>query len=303
MITEHYVGALALHVGGEPPTVDDYDPGAALWVNRFHFPEERRMVPGPEDAFNALYSTYKLSLALRDYFVLACCGEARHAKAHAKCYLRGPYAPLPGDERTKAGTTPAKHFTWVSLAQITQHLFEEGNWDSSYGGPSWAMIAAHALKHPGPLSPDVEYRKRLVVWVEKAINLAHNNGLALDKGFIFDDVCITCLQCLLDAFASGPNSIHYMLRALTNANYNRHCYTRRIRGLNPWAVRWAALLFGVQLPVAPWDYTEVKWGYKNAWNHWFFEPSYREEDYDDEENNTYETQKEEQYDGFAILAT
>jgi hypothetical protein len=109
--------------------------------------------------------------ALRDYFLLASCGEARYAwekSTHA--------SPL--FIKTKARS---KIFSYIIkydpkyLVNILEELFSK-KWKMEYGGEPWLRIIQTVKRYL--TIPDPPF-------IDSCVNLVHHGGIAFDKGIIF----------------------------------------------------------------------------------------------------------------------
>lgn len=114
--------------------------------------------------------TDKLFCALRDYLTLASFGEARHALYKSK----GIIEDIENSGRVTA-YTKAANYDPVKFLPQTIDLFKNYDWiDTAYGGDAWASIAQAALM-------GWEGKLTKMVWIDHAVDLSHNGGLAFDK--------------------------------------------------------------------------------------------------------------------------
>jgi len=109
---------------------------------------------------------------LFDYLTVASIGEARHA---------GQPLGLAGKPSGRHAVYKAAHahdpreLIPKSIEIFTHHL--KGG---SYGGPKWSKIAQTAAEYFQPM-----YQKAPTVYADHCVDLAHNGGLAFNKGYIF----------------------------------------------------------------------------------------------------------------------
>lgn len=110
-----------------------------------------------------------LARAFRDYLFLTCAGEARYA--NFKANMRIPEIP---DLRDRGlvydivlGYAPSKH-NWGILSD----LFNNHEWDRSFGGEAWGKIVDFASKY-GDASD--------IFYVDHVVDLEHNNGCVFNK--------------------------------------------------------------------------------------------------------------------------
>lgn len=136
--------------------------------------------------------TRLLAQLLGDYLAVACFCEARHALL--KCELCLPSIP-PADSRGPVSLLCLSYSPRDFLPVLVE-LFNRARWHShSYGGPSWGRIAEAARKWWFGEWSDV-------VFVDHAFDLAHNNGLCWDKGFLCDVESAYELRYFLEAKAN-----------------------------------------------------------------------------------------------------
>ena len=109
-----------------------------------------------------------LALRLRDYMILACFGEARHAQEQCSHML----SELPRCDSRSGAASVALGYDPQSILEATAHLFEVGSWGQNYGGSSWARVARCAMNY-GSVSDRI--------FVDGVVNLTHNSGTAFDK--------------------------------------------------------------------------------------------------------------------------
>ena len=117
--------------------------------------------------------TENLANAMLDYSVLVCFGEMRHGAQYCSRYNPNvPYAR----ERDESYRS-AIQFTPDSILDSAYSLFTEGEWDISYGGAAWALIAEVALNR---------LRQKDVwcideVFIDRCVDLSHNGSIYFDK--------------------------------------------------------------------------------------------------------------------------
>lgn len=113
----------------------------------------------------------KLARRYWEYIVLSCAGEARHASVATKFYIKGLGRR---GARATAALNAIAYNPWILLDQEVA-LFGKKWEGNGYGGVSWQKIAG-AGKLYGTV-PDA-------VFIDHVVDLTHNGGLFLDKGFI-----------------------------------------------------------------------------------------------------------------------
>lgn len=111
---------------------------------------------------------------LFDYLTVASIGEARHAKVALG--LKGGPPKSRKDVYIRAHQHDPRHLLAVSQWVFGYHL--KGG---SYGGPKWAKIAQTAMEY----LTKPYYRNFPLVYADHCVDLAHNGGLAFNKGYIF----------------------------------------------------------------------------------------------------------------------
>lgn len=115
----------------------------------------------------------KFARAIADYLAIICLGEARHGAREGPGTFRGfgseRYIPHRGAVYRKAS-----RFDPCEICLRTAELFA-GQWNPQFGGLSWARIARHAGVYWS------REARNTTLWLDKALNLAHNHGLCFDK--------------------------------------------------------------------------------------------------------------------------
>ncbi len=107
------------------------------------------------------------SIALRDYLVYACFGEARNSRG--KCEYFVPYIP---SCCRSSSANEARNYTPESIATVTQRLFNKCHWANGYGGESWGRIAE---------AIDLYDQLPTTAFIDHCIDLSHNGGTMFDK--------------------------------------------------------------------------------------------------------------------------
>lgn len=142
-----------------------------------------------------------LARAVFDYTVLACAGEARHARACTGYY--NPYIPQGGGRGS--AMEYAKRYEPYSVLRACYRLFNELDWGSNYGGEAWARIA-----HAG-----LQYGKwDDVTFIDHCVDLSHNSSPYFDKcqAGIFEMCSSSRYEELLDMKRSyAPEDLIYEL--------------------------------------------------------------------------------------------
>jgi hypothetical protein len=139
---------------------------------------------------------------LRDYLTLACLGEARHGWEHCSvAYLAGgPFGRCsPTREYIYVGVTK---YNPIVLLQLARKLFEYDCWTAGYGGYSWHRITEFVLEM-WQVDPFESPIKRISLYVERAINLAHNQGPVFNKPALMQENSCDFVRTVLDAFATA----------------------------------------------------------------------------------------------------
>jgi hypothetical protein len=113
--------------------------------------------------------------ALRDYLTLACFGEARHAPSASNRHISGINI---NTSSRSAFSLKATDFDPLDLTTKMVDLFQNSRWNRSYGGSSWGRIAEAAMHFWLKDWP-------ATVLIDHSFDLAHNNGICFNKGFIF----------------------------------------------------------------------------------------------------------------------
>jgi hypothetical protein len=139
---------------------------------------------------------------LRDYLTLACLGEARHGWEHCSvAYLAGgPFGKCsPTREYVYIG---AVKYDPIALLKMARELFGYDGWANGYGGRSWERIAEFTLEM-WQVDPFEAPARRISLYVERAINLAHNLGPVFNKPVLVMENSCDFVRTVLDAFASA----------------------------------------------------------------------------------------------------
>lgn len=107
------------------------------------------------------------SLALRDYLVYACFGEARNSRGKCASFV----LDIPEGNRSSAAVE-AQNYTPKSIARVTKRLFDYCDWSDGYGGESWGRIAK---------AIDMYEELPKVSFIDHCVDLSHNGGTMFDK--------------------------------------------------------------------------------------------------------------------------
>ena len=128
-----------------------------------------------------------------NYTVMACLGEARHARTHAEglyavsseAYALADLLSLYECARTELYIRHRKIVNTIGAEKtlmLCLELFSELDWDRSYGGEPWAEIARIGLMYlRGKIPPPV--------YVDTVVNLEHHNNCYLDKYYRLEERC------------------------------------------------------------------------------------------------------------------
>jgi hypothetical protein len=109
-----------------------------------------------------------------DFLTMACYGEARYRQGSSFTF---------DDPSLKQGRSSAYQsalrFDPRDLLPKLVYVFNHYAWGGSYGGKKWGKIAETASLYFRP-----EFRTVPVAFVDHCVDLAHNGGLAFNKGYI-----------------------------------------------------------------------------------------------------------------------
>jgi hypothetical protein len=189
---------------------------------------------------------------LRDYLTLACLGEARHGWERCSvAYLAGEPFGRCSPNREHVYNRAVKYDP-IALLKMARELFRYDGWTDGYGGRSWERIAVFTLEM-WQVDPFEAPASRISLYVERAINLAHNLGPVFNKPILVMENSCDFVRMVLDAFAS----------AICTADALRRADVTYVR-LPAWA---AALLrrelqtvdHSVEIVIDD-DYPHVEWG-------------------------------------------
>jgi len=165
-------------------------------------------------AFTKLKKDYtkQLGLAMRDYLVLACAGEARHAKSSCTRYI----TEFPMKVSRDSVWSKSVAYSPIPLMKLCSKLFNEYRWAGGYGGKKWGQCADAFLGYydkDNVLSKDA-------IFVDYCFDLQHNNGTVFNKGAnIFMNVSSIQsvlntkrdnLESLFSCYRVSPTIIMYM---------------------------------------------------------------------------------------------
>src|SRR3990167_6029127 len=115
--------------------------------------------------------SHDMALCFRDYLVMICLGEARHAGRIAE--WRWENIP-DGESRNESYKFAVKFDPIKTLPKLVELFSSDTNdwWGPGYGGGSWAKIVRAAMNYGE--WPDA-------VFVDNVIYIAHNGGVAFDN--------------------------------------------------------------------------------------------------------------------------
>jgi len=128
------------------------------------------------------YYAPQLARQIFDYTFAACMGEARHAYKRVEEPI---YVDYFDDVLMDYGYPPSRdsvyrkceHYDPENCLVVLIELFENYKWEDAYGGDSWGNIAQQAYKYlRGELTDEI--------YIDIAVDLHHNGGVYLDKGYI-----------------------------------------------------------------------------------------------------------------------
>jgi len=130
--------------------------------------------------------TCQLFQGLRDYFILSCGAEMRHAKSQAEFFL--PSFPVSSSASRGEAVQALFEYSPRSILEGAIKIFdpEQNSWESGYGGERWWAIATYTLSTLQDSIPLSE----MIIQIDGFVYLVHNNGPALNKfeaGFIIED--------------------------------------------------------------------------------------------------------------------
>ena len=128
--------------------------------------------------FRKVHSEYGSRLARNffDYLTIACFGEARYKDG-------GLYAlhAKGGKQQGRAvAYQTALHYDPRHLLPVMEQVFGRVNWGGGYGGPKWSFIAKQAQWY-------FKLAMAPVAFADHVVDLAHNGGLAFNKGYIINN--------------------------------------------------------------------------------------------------------------------
>lgn len=113
----------------------------------------------------------------------------------------------------------------VSLSAIYESFKLDHLWHSGYGGRLWADGCSFLLKLP-------KNHSEKVIWIDRVLDLYHNNGPLLDKtvfGNLFDG--FDAYEFLPDSKAGKYNDCALDFRAEASLPELKACCSRRVRNL------------------------------------------------------------------------
>jgi hypothetical protein len=148
---------------------------------------------------------------IRDYLTMACAGEARHAWERCRtAYLAGgPFGKRsPARESVYEGVA---RYCPTGLLRVVRNLFLE-DWEEEYGGRPWYEIATLALAM-WSIDPWRSPLRTVSLYVERAINMAHNLGPVFNKPVLIMENSCELLRSVLDAFANAACTADALRRA------------------------------------------------------------------------------------------
>lgn len=117
----------------------------------------------------------RLARQFFDFCVMACFGEARYGQS-------GKYTfDVQGMKGSRSDAYQiALRYDPRDLLPKLIHVFNDYGWGGSIGGKKWGNIAKAAALY-------FKYRNAPIVFVDHCVDLAHNGGLAFNKGYILSN--------------------------------------------------------------------------------------------------------------------
>lgn len=178
---------------------------------------------------------YRFARNMFDFLVLASFGEAVHHSA-----LQWPGGRPSGE--SEACAQGVRYDPRQSIPVLERVFRDLPGWSAGYGGRRWARIAFSAGYYIG------EMRKFPLVFADHTVDLAHNGGLAFNKGYIFKN-------------PTNLSSFTYMLQVKSEATLLANDYNFEIsEHVRPWIYRIQQLLG--HLPV---DYSQEFVPFDGEW--------------------------------------
>lgn len=129
-----------------------------------------------------------------DYLALACLGEARHAYSCSNGIISEYDYSTDNSRHDVVCRLVGKVAPSDFLPKLIT-LFNEADWNSSFGGTKWGAIAQVALEF-------YNKQRNAITLLDNCVDLVHNGGLCFNKGFLLCCSDKYLLQRLLDDKAS-----------------------------------------------------------------------------------------------------
>jgi len=121
--------------------------------------------------FWSFKADYERTLARNffDYLTVACVGELRHAD----------WLAFPGGKPVNRHDAYRKSLTYDprTILPAAAKAFNGGKWGGSFGGKKWGKIAQSAALY-------FKFRQHPLVFADHVVDLAHNGGIAFNKGYL-----------------------------------------------------------------------------------------------------------------------
>ena len=128
--------------------------------------------------FRKVHSEYGARLARNffDFLTIACFGEARYRDGS----LYALHAKGGKSAHRATAYQTALHYDPRHLLPVMEQVFGRVNWGGGYGGPKWSFIAKQAQWY-------FKLAMAPVAFADHVVDLAHNGGLAFNKGYIISN--------------------------------------------------------------------------------------------------------------------
>lgn len=161
-------------------------------INMGNRSEERLL----EDvALSKMIMEERLANIMFDYLTLASLGEARHAPRFGGVKFLSAMQWAQHTDRATVTPIMAEFYNPDEFLPLLITMFDDKVWGGSYGGPKWAEIARSAWMFRCK-------KWNAVTFIDHAVDLCHNGGLAFGKGFLLWCSSSGGLSNLLDDKAS-----------------------------------------------------------------------------------------------------
>ena len=192
----------------------------------------------------AEYHTPLLARAIYDYLALAATGEARHGSVGGEkgIFIDGEFV---GHSNLREDVFPmAMRANPVQFLPVLHEYFSKYDFPSGYGGAAWANVVSLTMEY-GQIT-DIEF-------IDRAVDLSHNNGTVFDKGVIFK------LGPWYRDFLNEKRNL--VLESWSHARYAPQAIIKLIqRAYNLGVVKSAPLIWGANDTIINNGYEPVQWG-------------------------------------------